>query len=66
MKPGDLVKFRYSSTITQPLEDRVGIWLSSRLTRWSEDHPFHKIITSEGIGEFILKDFELEVISEAG
>lgn len=65
MKPGDLVRFLYSSDIREPKRDRMGIWLSRRLTRWSDDHPFHTIVTERGTEDFLLRDEELEVVSEA-
>ena len=44
----------------------MGIWLYRRLTRWSDEHPFHTIVTERGAEEFLVRDEEIEVVSGKG
>lgn len=46
-------------------QPKVGIWLESRKTRWSEDYLMHVILTPKGIEEVAAKENDniFEVLS---
>ena len=54
MKTGDLIW--YCDEHNSLRNDFLGIYLSSRGTKWSDKHMFHKVIRcGGGIDEFILR-----------
>lgn len=67
MKPGDLIL--YHDQHGQLKEKFFGIYISSRGTKWSKHHEFHKILEAGGgIDEFVLRignENEVEVVQDA-
>jgi len=67
MKPGDLIL--YHDQHRQLKEEFFGIYISSRTTRWSEKHMFHRVLEAGGeIDEFVLRighEGNVEVIQDA-
>ena len=53
MKRGDLVWYEYKEGHID--EVFLGIYLSSRKTKWSKHHMFHSVITAKGLEEFVLR-----------
>lgn len=63
MKSGDLIVF-HTNTLG-PKRSKLGVWLSSRITKWSKNHVFHTVVVpGEGMVEILLGDDEIEVINE--
>lgn len=67
MKPGDLIL--YHDQHRQLKEEFFGIYISSRVTKWSNNHMFHMILEAGGeTDEFVLRignEDKIKVLQDA-